>query len=157
MLLFSACSQKSSTVVKEDINKTTEAVKDKNETLEPKSNSIKCLESKGNVCIQVFDPVCAKSVLDKHVSYETASNGCMACLDKKVISYTKGECPTFIKCKDKRPDMSTKIYKPVCAKVDTGIRCIKEPCPATEFKTFSNGCTACQNPKVFGYMKGGCR
>jgi len=33
-------------------------------------------------------------------------------------------------------------YAPVCGQIDTGIRCITTPCPATEEKTFSNSCNA---------------
>jgi len=148
MLLFSACSHKSTPVVKVDINK----------TVETKSDTVICKGYKeGVVCTAVYDPVCEKSVLQDHIDYKTASNPCTACTGKNVVSYTKGACPTFVKCKAKRPEVCTKEYTPVCAKVDTGIRCIKEPCPATEFKTFANGCTACSNPKVIGYMNGSCK
>jgi len=33
-----------------------------------------------------------------------------------------------------------KIYQPVCGLVDTGIRCVTTPCPASEEKTFPNSC-----------------
>lgn len=52
--------------------------------------------------------------------------------------------------------MCTREYRPVCADVDTGIRCITAPCPSTEKKTYSNGCTACADEKVTGYALGAC-
>lgn len=62
----------------------------------------------------------------------------------------RSECPA------KRPEMCTQQYQPVCATVDTGIRCIKAPCPSGEQKEFSNWCVACTNPKVTGYVDGPC-
>jgi hypothetical protein len=48
------------------------------------------------------------------------------------------------------------IYQPVCASIDTGIRCITEPCDSFELKTYSNGCFACSDPKVIHYEEGEC-
>jgi hypothetical protein len=50
----------------------------------------------------------------------------------------------------------TKEMKPVCGQVDTGIRCIKAPCPSSEPRTFSNACMACLDPKVTGYFARSC-
>ncbi|EYF02211.1 hypothetical protein [Chondromyces apiculatus] len=50
----------------------------------------------------------------------------------------------------------TRDYKPVCGQVDTGIRCIKAPCPSADPKTFPNACTACQEPKTTGYFPMSC-
>ncbi len=62
----------------------------------------------------------------------------------------------FITCEDPRKSMCTKEYRPVCGEVDTGIRCIKAPCPSTEKKTYPNGCEACADPKVVGYFPMAC-
>jgi hypothetical protein len=59
-------------------------------------------------------------------------------------------------CSEPRRPMCTREYRPVCADLDTGIRCIKAPCPAVEKKTFSNGCSACADAKVTGYVPGAC-
>lgn len=59
-------------------------------------------------------------------------------------------------CPEKRPQMCTKIYQPVCATRDTGVRCVKSPCPSTETKTYGNSCTACADTKVSGYIPGEC-
>ncbi len=63
----------------------------------------------------------------------------------------------LIKCKDPRTDICTKEYRPVCAVVDTGVRCVKAPCPSKDHKTYSNSCTACADHKVIGYEFGTCR
>jgi hypothetical protein len=59
-------------------------------------------------------------------------------------------------CPAKRPEICTQQYQPVCASVDTGIRCIKAPCPSGEQREFSNWCVACTNPKVTTYVDGPC-
>lgn len=60
------------------------------------------------------------------------------------------------KCSDPRPQMCTMDYRPVCAQRDTGIRCVKAPCPSSEWKTYSNGCSACSDADVSGYRGGSC-
>ena len=62
----------------------------------------------------------------------------------------------FIECKDPRPEICTREYRPVCATRDTGIRCITTPCPSTEKVTKATACTACADTKVFGYTAGAC-
>lgn len=59
-------------------------------------------------------------------------------------------------CSEPRREMCTRDYRPVCADVDTGIRCIRAPCPSVEQKTYSNGCTACADPHVTGHRPGSC-
>ncbi|MDH5633422.1 MAG: hypothetical protein OEZ10_10575 [Gammaproteobacteria bacterium] len=59
-------------------------------------------------------------------------------------------------CTDPRPQVCTMDYNPVCADRDTGIRCIKAPCPATEKKTYSNACHACADAKVRSFRPGAC-
>jgi hypothetical protein len=62
----------------------------------------------------------------------------------------------YVQCEDPRPEACTREYMPVCANVDTGIRCIRAPCPSAEQKTYSNKCEACADPKVNGYVPGAC-
>ncbi|UQA63352.1 hypothetical protein [Polyangium aurulentum] len=50
----------------------------------------------------------------------------------------------------------TKDLRPVCGQVDTGVRCIKAPCPSAEPRTFPNACTACLEAKVTGYFPMSC-
>lgn len=64
--------------------------------------------------------------------------------------------PVFIACEEPRPEICTQEYAPVCASRDTGIRCVKAPCPASEWITSSSACTACSDPKVYGYFPGSC-
>lgn len=59
-------------------------------------------------------------------------------------------------CTNPRPQACTMDYRPVCATRDTGIRCVTTPCPSTEKRTYSNGCGACSDPKVSGYVPEAC-
>jgi len=59
-------------------------------------------------------------------------------------------------CKDPRPQICTREYRPVCGTRDTGIRCVTTPCASYEYKTYGNACTACADPKVIEYRSGAC-
>ena len=59
-------------------------------------------------------------------------------------------------CPEKRPEVCTFEFAPVCATRDTGVRCVTTPCPSTEQATYSNGCTACADNKVISYQPGAC-
>ena len=61
-----------------------------------------------------------------------------------------------VACTDPRPQVCTQIYAPVCATRDTGVRCIKAPCPSEEQVTKSSSCNACSDPKVISYVQGEC-
>ena len=61
----------------------------------------------------------------------------------KVIS--KNMATDLILCPEKRPQMCTREYRPVCAQHKDG-----------SFKTYSSGCTACANPNVIGYRNDAC-
>ena len=56
-----------------------------------------------------------------------------------------GEEPVLTSCPENRPEICTMDYTPVCARHIDG-----------SFKTYSNGCTACTNPSVEGYVEGAC-
>ena len=56
-----------------------------------------------------------------------------------------------------RPQACTREYRPVCGVRDTGVRCVKAPCPdSVEWKTYGNGCDACADAAVSGYADGAC-
>lgn len=58
----------------------------------------------------------------------------------------------FTQCDpENRTQACTRDYRPVCAEVDNGVRCIQAPCPSTEQKEFPNGCTACADAKTTGF------
>jgi len=61
-----------------------------------------------------------------------------------------------IQCKKPRPKFCTREFNPVCAVKFSGIQCITKPCPATEEKTYSTGCTACADENVINYKLGAC-
>ena len=48
-------------------------------------------------------------------------------------------------CSDPRPQVCTMDYNPVCGEKKDG-----------SHKTYSNGCTACSDHKVIGYVDGEC-
>lgn len=50
----------------------------------------------------------------------------------------------------------TKELVPVCGEVDTGIRCVRAPCPSTIQQTFPNACNACADARVRGYWTMSC-
>ena len=62
----------------------------------------------------------------------------------------------YVACDDPRPEVCTKEYDPVCAQVDNGIRCITQPCPSEDRRTYGNACDACADPRVYGYALGAC-
>lgn len=81
--------------------------------------------------------------------------------NKEMSKKNSSESPSEINnlsthCKNQRPEVCSQIYEPVCATRDTGIRCIKAPCPAREKKTYSNACMACRDSSVIHYVKGAC-
>ena len=68
----------------------------------------------------------------------------------------KSEAAKPTACTNPRPQACTTDYRPVCATRDTGIRCVSAPCPSSEKRTYSNGCGACSDPKVSGYVPEAC-
>lgn len=68
----------------------------------------------------------------------------------------EGPAAPLVACVEPRPQVCTREYNPVCAEVDTGVRCITTPCPSSENKTYPTGCTACADKKVLGYSSGSC-
>lgn len=74
--------------------------------------------------------------------------------DRFVYRFRK---PVSILCEEPRSEMCTRDYRPVCATVDTGVRCVRAPCPlAQSERTFPNGCSACADPKVIQHRPGAC-
>lgn len=61
-----------------------------------------------------------------------------------------------ITCLEPRPEICTRDYRPVCASRDTGVRCVTTPCESSEWQTYGNACSACAEPKVYGYVPGAC-
>jgi len=75
--------------------------------------------------------------------------------DRFVLRFRKPK-DGYQACPPKRSQMCTRIYRPVCADVDTGIRCVRAPCPSVERKTYASDCTACADAKVIGHRPGAC-
>jgi hypothetical protein len=48
-----------------------------------------CPEPRPEVCTMQYEPVCAAL---KDGNNQTYSNGCSACIDKRVVGYNSGEC-----------------------------------------------------------------
>ncbi len=72
------------------------------------------------------------------------------------VVFAGGSDNQYQECPKQRGEFCIELYDPVCAVKDTGIRCIKAPCPATENVTFANSCKACSDVKVSGYESGAC-
>ena len=81
-----------------------------------------------------------------------------ACASKQTVHIPadKAVSNASIKCSVPRPQVCTREYRPVCARVDTGIRCVTTPCPSFKKKTYANACTACADDKVLDYREGPC-
>lgn len=62
----------------------------------------------------------------------------------------------YVACTNPRPEICTRDYRPVCAQVDTGKRCVTVPCDSSVNETRGNACSACGDPKVVGYRAGAC-
>ncbi|HEX4337540.1 MAG TPA: lipid-binding SYLF domain-containing protein [Polyangiaceae bacterium] len=71
------------------------------------------------------------------------------------LAPTPGEQQTCT-AEQRKAEMCTMLYAPVCAEVDTGVRCIKAPCPSSKFVQFSNACAACRDKKTLSYYAGPC-
>ena len=61
------------------------------------------------------------------------------------------EMPTSVgtMCPERRPEICTQEYRPVCATLESKSSTVGQ-------KTYSNGCTACADPKVLSYIDGAC-
>ena len=72
---------------------------------------------------------------------KTYSNKCFLEADKAIYKYD-GECKISRDLPTTKPPVKpcTKEYRPVCGGFDTGIRCIKAPCPSFKEKTYANIC-----------------
>jgi len=120
---------------------------------------VECTEPRQEACTKEYVPVFGKIVLNVgNTVYRTFGNKCEACAGMKVVGYTPGECPApeYTTCTDPRPEICTREYNPVCADKDNGIRCITQPCPSEDRKTYATGCTACADKNVYGYTPGAC-
>ena len=83
----------------------------------------------------------------------------VTCVTMLIGCNTEGEeavLAEVVQCQEPRPEMCTQQYDPVCATLDSGVRCVTTPCDSTETATYSNGCMACADPAVFHYVAGAC-
>lgn len=60
-------------------------------------------------------------------------------------------------CKEPRPKICTREYRPVCATVNNDIQCDTENCTTSNQKTYATGCTACADSRVLSYEAGKCQ
>ena len=63
-----------------------------------KQNYCSAIEHKGDVCAEIYKPVCGwfdpeKIQCIRYPCAQTFSNECFACHDEKVLYWTEGECP----------------------------------------------------------------
>ena len=82
--------------------------------------------------------------------------GCQTKQDDIKKAPTISATPNLIECPETRSQMCTREYRPVCAKRDIGVRCIKSPCPSSELVTKPNACVACADKNIFAYSLEAC-
>lgn len=99
------------------------------------------------------DPLSSKSA-DSATSDKPAIN---IINDSQPGAESNTDTQEWTACPEERAEVCTQIYQPVCASLDTGIRCVTTPCPAETTQTFGNACTACADPRAFGYSPGECK
>ena len=78
------------------------------------------------------------------------SAGCVAA---PAIPTASGD---YVACTNPRPQICTREYRPVCAQVDTGKRCVTVPCESAVLETRGNACEACGDARVIGHTPGAC-
>ena len=70
--------------------------------------------------------------------------GCAAIKYEQMDSETENKNQTI--CTDPRPELCTMDYRPVCGERNDG-----------SHKTYSNGCNACSDHEVIGFIEGECK
>ena len=70
--------------------------------------------------------------------------GC-ACVQDKGPASGAADPEDLVICSEPRPEICTMDYQPVCAKMEDG-----------SYKEYSNGCVACSDQEVVGYVEGNC-
>ncbi|MGD2082646.1 MAG: hypothetical protein PVF91_06755 [Chromatiales bacterium] len=51
-------------------------------------------------------------------------------------------------CQEPRPESCAQVYEPVCATRDSA--------QSSDWQTYSNGCVACADARVYAYREGAC-
>lgn len=87
--------------------------------------------------IQPYDPPDYKE--------EPPGNGLLTGADGEFVIHVNTNQSKSL-CPEIRPEVCTMDYNPVCGQLSDG-----------SFKTYSNGCNACVDPKVISYSQGECR
>ncbi|MCZ6829011.1 MAG: hypothetical protein O7F73_05400 [Gammaproteobacteria bacterium] len=74
-----------------------------------------------------------------------------------LASCTSGATPQLYQCSAFIEQHScSELSGVVCARVDTGVRCIQAPCPSSTLRTYADACSACDNNKVDVVFTGSC-
>lgn len=97
-------------------------------------------------------PVCAYS---KDGSNSTQSNGCLACLDRKVFAYKQGSCPVYEGVKARAQLCGRDATENFVCYLEVRQVCAYLP-NSKALQTFSDGCTACKSLDWSTYKVGKC-
>ena len=73
-----------------------------------------------------------------------------------ISSCASEELVAPVNCSDLTMGRCESIAAPLCARRDTGRRCIRAPCDSVEYVPASNACTICDNKKVDKVFAGTC-
>ena len=142
---------------------------------------MKCPEIKQEACNKMYSPTCAwfdprvNHICKHYPCGKNASNPCMACNIRDVVSYSNGPCPekhvlfepkkkevndleglsfTFCNEASKKAKYCTMEYEPQCAWLDDKVNCgsAKTPCGVNA----GNRCMACIVKNAVKFSFGSC-
>jgi len=90
------------------------------------------------------------------VSSSSEQDRALSNIENEYDAAEKGTAGEWQSCPEQRREVCPQIYRPVCGRIDTGIRCVTTPCPSFTTRTFGNACSACGHAEVISFRDGRC-
>jgi hypothetical protein len=87
--------------------------------------------------------------MTNHLTLLLCAVGLLAC--------TPETAPKLYQCSAFSEEFScAELSGEVCARVDTGVRCIRPPCPSSKLQPYADACSACDDDRVDAVFTGSC-